>query len=100
MKKARLEMLFKKIAGLATSGHVTLPGRARAVPQARVAAQARPGHSGRAGTGLVATVPCRARTGPKQRATRLRDAWPSIAPREGMKLQVRTLPGISGGPSF
>ena len=63
-------------------GRLFGPGRARAVPQARVAAQARPGRSGRAGPGPVATVPCRSRVGPKRRAVGQaaspRAAWPSI----------------------
>jgi len=63
-------------------GHLFGPGRARAVPRARVAAQASPGRSGRAGPGPVATVPCRSRAEPKRRAmgraASPRAAWPSI----------------------
>ena len=57
--------------------------RARAVSRARVAAQARPADSGRAGTGPTATVLGRARPGPKQRAVGRangpRTIWKSIA---------------------
>ena len=42
--------------------------RSRAVPRARVAAQARPADSGRAGAGPTATVLGRASAGPKQQA--------------------------------
>jgi hypothetical protein len=59
------------------------PGRARAVPRAWVTAQARPGTSGRAGTGPVAIGPCRAWARPKRwatgRATGPRAAWPYIS---------------------
>jgi len=64
-------------------GPACLPCCARAVPRAGVTAQARPGASGRAGTGM--TTPGRAvpRAGPKPRAAGRasgpRATWPSIS---------------------
>jgi hypothetical protein len=52
----------------ATAGPAFLPCRARAVPRAKVAAQARPGGSGRAGTGTVPPGRAVPRAGPKSRA--------------------------------
>jgi len=79
---ARRPAFVGRFSDRAATGPHHPPCRARAVPRARPAAQARPGVSGRASTGTVATGPGRTRAGPKQRATGRaggpRAAWPTI----------------------
>ena len=66
---ARRPAFVGRFSDRAATGPHHPPCRARAVPRARPAAQARPGVSGRASTGTVATGPGRTRARPKQRAT-------------------------------
>jgi len=78
---------------------VPLPnsGRARAVPWAEVAAQARPTASGRAGTGPSITGPGRARAGPNLRALGRANGphgiWKSIRP--GTRARTGTRRGLA-----